>query len=471
MEKYHQQFIRYQHCSTRLSHSFSYNTSNNFNTNINYSIFSRPSNTHRSGGSRLIGQISNREGVSSSGTASSRFLQLHVRDPQEEWWCSSGLQPQTAQPVSGGSSLQDGNNQGSVVNDQAKRLSRFNRLIRCIPPCRSPPSVTAIPTVQMEGSGLPILHDRFWFVIKSLCLHQSMQAHFGTLALSRLQDLSLLGRLVAHRQLQASGRISGSPGGISTRGTRMAHQLQEIGATTHSTTGTSRLCIEYPVHDSNSTNQQDEGYTSFNQTSPRQTSSPVSQGYPQPDNAYTGSDICNLSGSTIHPTPLILQESDGEIRCGLGSTSPLGSGQSGGTSMVVSQHPQVEWPVSTAIDTEPNYVCGRQQHGLGLLMESSSCPRVLDSGGGSSVHQLERTEGSSTGPTNVPASPQLHRTDQDRQHNQSDLHQQARRDSLSPSNGACHRSLDMVPTTQHHDPGTAYSRHPQPDCGLRVSTP
>ncbi|GAN11521.1 hypothetical protein MAM1_0661d11085 [Mucor ambiguus] len=463
MDKYHQQFLRYQHRTTRLLHPFSYNT------NIHHSLFNRTSYSHRPGNSGSTTQISHREGLPLSGTTDSKFLQLHVRNPQEEWWSTPGIQPKTAQPILRGSSFQDGNCPGSIINDKTERLPSLDRFVRRISAHRSSPSFTAIPTAQMERSGIPVLHDRFWFVFKPFYLHQSLQTHLRTLTLSRLQDLSVLGRLVTYRQLKASSRNTGSPGGISPRGTRMAYQLQEIGATTHPTTRTSRLYIEYPGHDSNSTSQQDEGYTSFNQTGSRKTSSSVSQSHPQLDNANTGSDLCHLSGTSIHPTPLILQESDGEIRDGLGSTSPLGSGQFRGASMMVSQHPQVEWQVSTPIDTEPNHVCRRQQHGLGLLMESSSCPRVLDSGGGGTVHQLEGIEGRTPCAKDLPPAAELYSVDSNGQHDQPFLYQQARRYSLSPTLGLSNGGMDLVFEAQDHDPSTTHTRHAQQDRGLRVS--
>lgn len=196
----------------------------------------------------------------------------------------------------------------------------------------------------MKESSLPVLHDCLWVNFKSICLHQSLQAHLETLALSRLQDLRIiLGRLALDCQFQTASRVvSSSSGGISPRKPWLAHQPQEVGSDAHTTPGAPRFCIEYPVNDSATSCTETERHSSFNQASFGQTSSSVSQSDSQLDNADTRSDICNLSGLTIYSTPVLLQESDGESRRGLGSFSSFGSSQSGGTSMVVCQYPQVE---------------------------------------------------------------------------------------------------------------------------------
>lgn len=149
---------------------------------------------------------------------------------------------------------------------------------------------------------------------KSICLHQSLQAHLETLALSRLQDLRIiLGRLALDCQFQTASRVvSSSSGGISPRRPWLAHQPQEVGSDAHTTPRAPRFCIEYPVNDSATSCTETERHSSFNQASFGQTSSSVSQSDSQLDNADTRSDICNLSGLSIYSTPVLLQESDAD---------------------------------------------------------------------------------------------------------------------------------------------------------------
>ncbi|CEP08764.1 hypothetical protein, partial, partial [Parasitella parasitica] len=155
----------------------------------------------------------------------------------------------------------------------------------------------------------------------------------------------------------------------------MAHQLPEIGARSHSKVGTPRrLCIEYPVYDSPTSSKQAKRYSLFDHTGNKQTSSPVDSGRTQFDNADTSSDICYPPSSPLHSPSAIFQESNSEIGLRLGLSLISGSSEPAGTAVVVRQHSQVEWPLNPTVNSQPNNLCGRQQHGMGLL-ESSSGPR------------------------------------------------------------------------------------------------
>ncbi|KAG1094074.1 hypothetical protein G6F42_018825 [Rhizopus arrhizus] len=162
----------------------------------------------------------------------------------------------------------------------------------------------------MEKSGLPVLHNRLWIGFQSICLHQSLQAHLGTLALSRLQDFGLLRRLATDRRIKAASSDSSSTGGIFTTRSWMDSELQKNGSGPYTTTGAPRFCLEYPVNDSPPTSSQTEGYSSFYQTCTGQTSPTVSQDHTQFDHADSGSDICHLPSSFVHSSPVVLQESD-----------------------------------------------------------------------------------------------------------------------------------------------------------------
>ena len=137
---------------------------------------------------------------------------------------------------------------------------------------------------------------------------------------------------------------------------------------------------------------------------------------------------------------------------------------------MVSQHPQVEWPVITPVYAQSDNVCGRQQHRMGLLMEASSGARLLDSRGSSTVDQLERAESSTFSSQDLPSPTELDSIDQDRQYNQPIIHQQARRYSLSSPSRISHRGMDMVFGAQDHDPSTTHSGCSQQDSGFRVSS-
>lgn len=129
--------------------------------------------------------------------------------------------------------------------------------------------------------------------------------------------------------------------------------------------------------------------------------------------------------------------------------------------MVVLQHSKVEWSFRTPVDTQPNNVCGRKQYRMGMLLGSSSGSRIFDSRRGSTIHQLARVEGGSSGPQDLSSPGELDGgTHQNRQHNQSILYQQARGNSFSPTHGISYRSMELVSSTQDHDRSAAYSGCP-----------
>ncbi|KAI9266977.1 hypothetical protein BY458DRAFT_512404 [Sporodiniella umbellata] len=102
-------------------------------------------------------------------------------------------------------------------------------------------------------------------------------------------------------------------------------------------------------------------------------------------------------------------------------------------------------------------------------MASSSCPRVLDSGGSSTVHQLEGAESCTPCSKDLPPTAEIYSFDSNGQHDQPFLHQQAGRYSLSSSLGISNGSMDLVFEAQDYDPSTTHTRHTQHDRGLRVS--
>ncbi|KAI8636861.1 hypothetical protein BD408DRAFT_315067, partial [Parasitella parasitica] len=101
----------------------------------------------------------------------------------------------------------------------------------------------------MEWQNLPIPYHRLWLSLESLCLHQSMQAHLRTLAISRHQNFSLFGRLALSRRQQGIGASTIPNGSLPSPTTRLASQLQEVSADSNPTTRTPRLCIGYQEDD------------------------------------------------------------------------------------------------------------------------------------------------------------------------------------------------------------------------------
>ncbi|KAL7327091.1 hypothetical protein PS15p_209335 [Mucor circinelloides] len=128
-KNFHQLICRHHH-TTRLQNSISHYTTNNDNPNCHSPIVSRPSPFDQSDYPRSLGQTGNRIGDLRRGPPNSRLLQFHVRNPKERWGHTPSIQPQTTQPVSTCSSLQNGHVTGSITNDSSKRLPSLNQLVR-----------------------------------------------------------------------------------------------------------------------------------------------------------------------------------------------------------------------------------------------------------------------------------------------------------------------------------------------------
>jgi hypothetical protein len=149
----------------------------------------------------------------------------------------------------------------------------------------------------------------------------------------------------------------------------MASQFQEICLDTTITPGTSRLCLEYYHHDSNTAIEEVTGHPSLHQANLGQARSTITESTSQFDDEDSGSYLCDISSPTVYSPPVILQESSCEIRPRLGSTSPIGSSQPSRASMVVRQSPEMEWSFDADSYPDSNDICGRQQHRMGCCWD------------------------------------------------------------------------------------------------------
>ncbi|KAG1488945.1 hypothetical protein G6F54_011794 [Rhizopus delemar] len=465
------QLIRKHYNSTRLQNSIPHTSTNNNNT-ISYPTFWRRADTiDRSSYSRSTVQAGNRARLRCGSSHDTRLLQLDVCHPQEGWRHSTGFQPQTPEPISGRSSFQDGNYQGSSTNDQSKRLLGLNRFVRCISTHRSSSRIEEILTAQMERSSLPVLYDRLWFVYQSICLQQSLQTHTRTLSLSRLSDFGLFRRLDFSCKYKTIGYTTGTDSGESTPTTRLVNQLQEIGLDSNSATETPRLCIEYQNHDGFSADEEVEGSSQIYQTNIGPSTETNPSSHSQCYHEDSSNHLRHISGTPVHSSFVIPQESNGTYGQGLGSPSVVRSRESTGATVVVQQPQALEWPLISAYNSIGNCVCRCQQHRLGMQLEESSNSWILDTRRGSTVHQLERTQGSISGFTDISNSQEYNGSNTNRQYNQYDIHQQTRWHSFSSSYDVSDSSMDMVLEEQHYATSPIHSRHSQQSGRFRVASP
>jgi hypothetical protein len=236
----------------------------------------------------------------------------------------------------------------------------------------------------------------------------------------------------------------------------MDHQLQEVGLTTYIETGTPRLLLEYPNYDSLSTNQKTSGLTPLYQTDLGSLKTTNTTDDTQRNNANSSSNIRNFSSPTIHQALIVLQKSDGEDREGLGSSGYHQSRKSSRTTLVVPQPSEMDWPLIPADDSNANRLCRRQQHRLGLALERSDHSWVLNTTGSRTVNQLERTQGSSSGTSNISSCQEYNSSDPKRQHNQLVLYKQTRRGSFSSLDEPRNRSMGLVHQKQYPDSSTTH---------------
>ncbi|KAI8053619.1 hypothetical protein BDF21DRAFT_481782, partial [Thamnidium elegans] len=382
---------------------------------------------HRSSNSGPTTERSNRESITSTIAAGPGILQLNVRHPKEKRRSTPSIQPQEIEPILGCPPFQNGNYSRSISHGEPQRLPRLHRSVRRVLTCRPPPRLTPIPATKMEESGVSVLYNRLWPILQSLCLHQSLPTNLGTLPFSGIQDISLSRRLDFSSKLQRISNATSSTGSGSPTTSRLDRQWEEISSESYATAGTSRLYIEHADYDSIATPEKTARYSSINQTSPRQTASTIASSNSQFDYAYSSSNIRNFPGTTVHSSPVILQE--------------------------------------------PNdHICGCQQYGMGLQLENLPGSRILDHTRSCPIHQLEGTQGGPFSTYGFPSPSKLDDFDTNGQYNQSFLHQQARRYSLSSFDGTSYRSLELVPSQQHTYPSTTYSGNSQQHCGYGISS-
>lgn len=179
----------------------------------------------------------------------------------------------------------------------------------------------------------------------------------------------------------------------------------------------------------------------------------------QPYDAPSILSVCGPSSPIVHSPPPLLQEQIGEIPSQLGYTSTTGPSVDSGIDLVVPQPIQGVWSIPHPNMPTGDDLCGREQHWLGLRMESANNTRLLDDEGSRSIHQLERADGSLVGDSSLPISPGHQDLNPYRQSYESGLYQQPRRNSITSSPQLSSGSLELVSESQHHFSSTTHSRH------------
>ncbi|GAN11840.1 hypothetical protein MAM1_1087d11451, partial [Mucor ambiguus] len=138
--------------------------------------------------------------------------------------------------------------------------------------------------------------------------------------------------------------------------------------------------------------------------------------------------------------------------------------------MVVPQLQEVERPLDSTNDPDTNHLCRREQHRLGLQLEPTSSPWLLDPIRSGTINQLAGTQGCFSGAPDFSPPRTLHSPHSNGQHYQSVLYQQTRRDSLSGVIEPSNRSLELVSTAQDGNPSSTHQRNKQHGSRYGIST-
>lgn len=470
MDKDFQQRLRHQHHQSRLQNSLSHTTTSHYKPNSYPTIFPRTNIIDRQVNSRPSRQSSGGTGFTRRSSQLPRFLQLNVCDPKEKWWYPSGIQLKKPQPVLRCASLQDGNHQRSLQHDQSKRLLDVDRSIRCLSTYSSSYRLQTLPSVQVEISSLPILYNSLRFELSPLRLFQNLPSYFELGTFTRDQAFGLPRRLdsSSSNKTTSSSTISTSSKSIKTIG--MEDQLGQIDFNTITQHRTSGISTEHYNYDSFITNSQIEGFKAIDQASITTTYQADAKKDSQFSYEDPGSNLCDIPSTIVHTSPIILQESNGQVNSGLGQGLTIGSAKYRGTEMVVRQPQQMEWQIDPTYDTISNGLCGCKQHGMGMPLEKSTRPWLLDSRRKLTINQLERAESCSSCPSILPDSEEYHDPDTYRQHNQLIIYQQTRWNQVSPITESSDRGMELVLSQQYNHTSTACTRCREYNCRCRIKT-
>ncbi|KAG1508258.1 hypothetical protein G6F52_011433 [Rhizopus delemar] len=145
------------------------------------------------------------------------------------------------------------------------------------------------------------------------------------------------------------------------------------------------------------------------------------------------------------------------------------------TSLVATKPTTVEREEHSPTNTSTNYICGRQQHGMGMQSHNTTPttphrPWTLDAPRSTNVDQLERVESGLSSTTNISSPPQHETIDSHGQYHLHGLHEQAGRNEVTTADEASNRSMKMVLDTRDHDSVNTCTRDRQQHSRFRVQT-
>ncbi|KAG1469554.1 hypothetical protein G6F56_003192 [Rhizopus delemar] len=465
MDPTFRKLLAHQHHTKRVQNSFSTSTTTIPSTNPNHPIFFRPNSTSRPNNSGSLIQKCNR----SSSASFPRLLQLNFCNTEEGQRLPTCLQSEASQSVPRSPAFQNGNFKRGFIINTTKQLSDLYRFIRRFSPHSCSPRVSEIPSISLEGCYLPIPDNTLRFILSALAFHKNLPTD-PTMGPSARDTNQCIYRRLGHCSRQLGNLpLSHVSSPTETNDTWMEDQPLQINSDTESTIRSSRLQIEYGHHDSSATPTEDSRYSTLHQSGTEKPLANASSDS-QSDNADTGGHFCPSSGTPIHQTASLFQESLCEASTRLGHSDLATRTLQGRAALVVQQPTQVEWTFNSSNDTNRNHLCRRERFGLGMPLQKTKDSWVLDSPGIPDVDQLEGIEGGFSGPTILSSLTPQNDFTQNRQHYITQSYQQVWGVSGTSSQHTGNRALDLVSTERYHNSGAAYTRKRKRSCRSGVQT-
>lgn len=130
----------------------------------------------------------------------------------------------------------------------------------------------------------------------------------------------------------------------------------------------------------------------------------------------------------------------------------------------------MERPIISTADTQGGIIRRCQRYGMGVQLENTNGPRLLEQSGSATIHQLEGTSGSLSSYQNLP-SQEYQPINPDGQHNITKLHQQTRRNSLGITNAPRNQPMETLSGPRLDHNSQTHSRNRKHPSESRITTP
>lgn len=367
--------------STRIPHSLSSTsaTTKRFLPLINFRRQIRKS-TYRSRHS-FDGSCPEKSNRTSSSIGSS--LQLHqsnLHGPEEDGRSETGLQLEDLKSICRLSPFQNGDNTRYCTNDQTQRLFSFNRPVRRFSTPSSSSRFSQISSLPLARSTLSISNHSFWSKHRSVLVHQDNTTNCGVGSGSGHPSSCLPRRLDYHGRIEGHNSQAYCNSLVLFKQPRVDCESREIESTTHSTDRTSGIYVEYKHNAGLLTWEETPGPTEIPATS-LPPSSPNTSQSAEPNHAASGSNLCTVSGPSVHATPPVPEEQMDAIRPSMGHPANLEPFSAGRDQMVDRQLGDLERPFHDSLDGISNVIRRRIEYGMGMLIPRPDSLRSLDSQG------------------------------------------------------------------------------------------